>query len=596
MYIWRRVLPFIISIPMNITKLYWAVLIGCIGLLCSPAAAQEQWAAMPRALDAGDSLLIKELYFQGVQEKASGQFAAAERTFEKVIQLQPDNHAAHFELARIHFENENYPEAEKSAIKATTLDPDNKWYWTVLLDVYKKAANFNKIAAVFNALIRLEPQKESNYYDKAYALFLDKQYDAALTMYDEIAEKFGKTEDLYIIRHQVYRAQGDRRSATAELEALVDTEPATNKGYILLADLYTNDSNAKKALDVLDNATQRFPDDPLILLAKSDAYLAMGRQKQALSLLEQVFADTTLDIDTKAGVLYTAANNPERSLDAAALAGLADLLVGVYPREAKAHAVRGDIYVQLNQPEQARDAYLKALDINRYVEGIWPQLLQTELQLRQYDAVATHGKEALSLFPNNTLLLFFTGHGFLGSRRYTEARTYFESALNAAGEDNIPLLTQLYSNLGDIYHALDMHAESDVAYEEAIALDSTNAYALNNYAYYLALRKENLQLAADISKKSNALEPDFASYEDTYAWVMFQQGNYDEALIWIKKAITHSETMSDTLLEHYGDILSKLGDTHSAVTQWKKAREIAETLGKDIDKLTKKIDGRQYIE
>src|SRR5690606_14442102 len=179
MYIWRRVLPFIISIPMNITKLYWAFLIGCIGLLCSPATAQEQLAAMPRALDAGDSLLIKELYFQGVQQKASGQLAAAERTFEKVIHLQPDNHAAHFELARIHVENENYTEAEKSAIRATTLEPDNKWYWTVLLDVYKKAADFKKIAEVFSALIRLEPQKKSNYYDKAYALFLDKQYDAA---------------------------------------------------------------------------------------------------------------------------------------------------------------------------------------------------------------------------------------------------------------------------------------------------------------------------------------------------------------------------------------------------------------------------------
>src|SRR5690606_13689903 len=168
------------------------------------------------------------------------------------------------------------------------------------------------------------------------------------------------------------------------------------------------------------------------------------------------------------------------------LAGLADLLVGEYPREAKAHAVRGDIYMQLRQPEQARNAYLDALDINQYIEGIWRQLLQIELQLGRYGDVEAHGNTALSLFPNHTLMLFFTGHGFLRNKQYDEARTYFETALNTAGEENIPLLTQLYSSLGDTYNALEMHAESDVAYEEAIALDSANASALNNYAYYLA--------------------------------------------------------------------------------------------------------------
>src|SRR5690606_16386759 len=141
------------------------------------------------------------------------------------------------------------------------------------------------------------------------------------------------------------------------------------------------------------------------------------------------------------------------------------------------------------QLEPARQAYLKALDINQYIENIWQQLLQVELQMARYNDVKLHGEEALKLFPNHPLLLFFTGHGFLGNRDYKQARTYLESALNAANQEHTPLLTQLYSNLGDVYNALDMHAESDVAYEEAIALDSTNAYALNNYAYYLALRK-----------------------------------------------------------------------------------------------------------
>src|SRR5690606_27442957 len=171
--------------------------------------------------------------------------------------------------------------------------------------------------------------------------------------------------------------------------------------------------------------------------------------------------------------------------------------------------------------------------------------------------------------------LFFTGHGFLGNSEYEEARTYLEAALNTANEDQTPLLTQLYSSLGDVYNALDMHAESDVAYEEAIALDSTNAYALNNYAYYLALRKQKLAKAAELARRSNELVPDNASYQDTYAWVLFQQGKHNEALVWIEKALKNSAEPSDTLMEHYGDILAKLGRPDQAVAQWKKARAVA---------------------
>ena len=227
---------------------------------------------------------------------------------------------------------------------------------------------------------------------------------------------------------------------------------------------------------------------------------------------------------------------------------------------------------------------------------MWIPLLQTQLQLGQYDAVQEKGKEAMTLFPNNAVLSFFTGHGFLGAKQYAEARAYFEDALNMADEDNTALQTQLYSGLGDVYHALGMEAESDVAYEESVALDSTNAYALNNYAYYLAMRNENLDRAEAMSRQSNELEPGSASYEDTYAWVLFRQENYTEALNWIKKAIAHSEAASDTLLEHYGDILSKTGDIRAAVEQWIRARAIAQSLGKDIDKLTQKINGKQYVE
>lgn len=572
------------------------VVISCLWTGENSVFAQEREVAVPKILNAGDSLLIKELYFKGIQQKSSGQLAAAENTFNKLLLLQPDNDAVHFELAKIYLGKEDYKAAERSAVHAAELDPANEWYWSLLLDIYKKTEHITAIPAILDELIRLSPAKAAYYHDKAYALYLTKQFDAALAVYDTIARRFGVTEDQHLTKHQIYLAQHDTPAAINELEMLISRNPKESKGYILLAELYINTKEAKKAIALLGEASELFPSEPLILLSTSDAYLAIGKQKLAYDYLRRAFLSEDLDLDAKAGILYTAVSRHKYPIEEKMLLELADRLAESYPREVKAHAVKGDIYTQLQQLETARQAYMDALEVNRYIDGVWQQLVQVELQLGRYDDVETHGKEALALFSNHPLLLFFTGHGFLGNKKYQDARVYLESALDNADEEHVPLLTQVYSNLGDVYHALSMHAESDVAYEEAIALDSTNAYALNNYAYYLALRKEKLRQAAEMSRKSIELMPDYASYEDTYAWILFQQGKYKEALTWIEKAIKNSGDPSDTLLEHYGDILAKSGDINKAIVQWKKARGISESAGKDVDKLSKKIDAKQYID
>ena len=562
-----------------------SVVVGSVWCVAGTAFAQK----------ITDSLSVESLYEQGLRQKTAGQLALAERTFEEVIQRQPGNDQAHIQLAEIYIHNEDFSAAAEAALRAAELKPNNERYWRTLLDAYRKTGNVKAIPAALDELIRLNPEDVSFYQEKAYALFLDKQYKAALATCDTIGARFGTTDDQYITKHQIYLAQGDTAAAIKELEQLVAKKPDESKAYILLAELYINMDDGKTALELLD-AAEAFHNEPLILLSKSDAYLAMGKQKQAYSYFRQAFRSDSLNMDAKAGILYNALTNKRHSLDSEYVAELADLFAETYPKEAKSHAVRGDVYMRLGAAEEGRDAYLAALDINRYIEGIWQQLLQAELQLGRYDDVETHGKEALTLFPNQPVILFFTGHGYLGNKRYKEARMHLEAALNRAAEEHTPLLTQLYSSLGDVYNALDMHAESDVAYEEAISLDSTNAYALNNYAYYLALRKQKLSLAAEMSKKSNELEPDSPSYQDTYAWVLFQQGEYAEALEWIEKAIAHSDPASETLLEHYGDILAKLGHLGKAVTQWKKARSLSLAVGKDIDKLSQKIDAKQYID
>ena len=157
--------------------------------------------------------------------------------------------------------------------------------------------------------------------------------------------------------------------------------------------------------------------------------------------------------------------------------------------------------------------------------------------------------------------------------------------------DNPPLKAQIYSNLADTYHSLNRDLESDSAYEKSLKLDPENAYVLNNYSYYLSLRKVNLERAKQMSAYSIKLDPENSSFLDTYAWILFQLSDFATAKDFQEKAIVKNPN-NPTLLEHYGDILIELGDKDKAVEYWRKAK----TAGSDSKTLDTKIASQKYVE
>ncbi|MDF2431568.1 MAG: hypothetical protein JWP44_1199, partial [Mucilaginibacter sp.] len=112
------------------------------------------------------------------------------------------------------------------------------------------------------------------------------------------------------------------------------------------------------------------------------------------------------------------------------------------------------------------------------------------------------------------------------------------------------------------------------------------------YAYYLSLRGEQWDKAARMSKQSNDLQPNNASFEDTYAWILFKQKDYANAKQWIEKAIADDKDNSAVKSEHYGDIMFYLGNIDAAVENWKKAK----AHGDHSPALDRKINERKYTE
>ncbi|HKK69176.1 MAG TPA: tetratricopeptide repeat protein, partial [Bacteroidales bacterium] len=136
-----------------------------------------------------------------------------------------------------------------------------------------------------------------------------------------------------------------------------------------------------------------------------------------------------------------------------------------------------------------------------------------------------------------------------------------------------PVKAELLTFLGEAYHKKEEYNKADSAFDEVLNIDPDNTFVLNNYAYYLSTREEKLDKARKLGEKLVELVPENPSYLDTYGWVLYQHGEYEKALGYIRDAYQLSKDRA-VIVEHYGDVLYKTGDKEQALEKWKEALEI----------------------
>ncbi|MBK5283889.1 MAG: tetratricopeptide repeat protein [Bacteroidia bacterium] len=213
-------------------------------------------------------------------------------------------------------------------------------------------------------------------------------------------------------------------------------------------------------------------------------------------------------------------------------------------------------------------------------------------ELRDWDGLIADSEDALNKFPNQPLPYLFSGEAKIQKKKYSDGIASLNAGLKLVVDDK-KMEASFYSTLGDAYHQMKEHAKSDENYDKALEIDSKNATVLNNYGYYLSLRGERLAKADSMSKLSNVIVPDNASYEDTYAWILFKEKKYEDAKMWLEKALSHGGDKNATILEHMGDVIFRLGKTGEALDYWIKAK----AAGADVtDLLDKKIADKKYYE
>lgn len=521
----------------------------------------------------------------------TGNFPGAIAVLDGITTAYPEASDVFYAKGLLYGQMSNYSAAIDNARKAYDLN-SNLQSLNLLVDLYRADEQPNEIVAALQDFRSKNPNLTFVSRELISTLAGNDRIDDAMQVYDEEVQANRGSDTLTVLKAELLMHQ-DNPKAVIDLLSPLDGKSTFAPVYSTLAYAYGLQDKPKAAIQILDRGL-KVSKNPVLYLDLADAYREDKKIKLAYEALLNAFNAVEVDFLDKHRVMsgLTQGGNSELTLDQTQQ--LANVLVLKHPRIAESHIMKGNVLWQRGNLEEARSLFLTAVGINPKQLDAWRMLINVDLALKMPDDGIRHGTEALAANPGNPMLLYFTGLAYLVKEDYENSRRLLENALDNSENENDYLRSVIYGTLGDLYHQLEMHSASDIAYEEALNLDSTNVTVLNNYAYYLAVRKKDLEKAEKYSRLSNELEPNSATLQDTYAWVLFQQGRYQEALSWIEKAMKGD--VSAVLLEHYGDILSMMGREKDALKQWERALAIHAGPQDEAQKIETKIKQRKYVE
>jgi tetratricopeptide (TPR) repeat protein len=538
--------------------------------------AKEREKDSVKTQDVGLRLAEESIASEGMKFMMKDEAERALPVFQKLTEMNGQSAAGHYLVATALVKLEKYDEAITSAKKAYDLDKNNIYYAQQLGELYAKKRKYTEAAQVYEVLVSKNPENIQYSIELAAVYVFNDQFDKAIQTYDGLEKSMGVTEEITRQKQQLYLRQNNLEKALAEGKKLIAAEPGEVSYRVELAEMLIANDRIVEAVGPLEEALKINPDEAQAHVLLADIYRRNGDVQKCNQELKLVFANPNLDADPKIRVLTGYLSMLKTDAEYAEAVELAKQLAETHPNDSKAIVVYGDLLMRQGKKAEARNMYAKAVTMDASVYQVWGAILQLDGELNQVDSLLAHSEKALEVFPNQGMFWYSNGTAHLMKKNYKEAISSLEESLKLLG-DNKEMVPYVNAQLGDAYNGLGDHAKSDASYELALKANPDNDHVLNNYSYFLSLRKEKLDLALKMSEKLVQLDQKNPTYLDTYAWVLYIRKDYKKAKEYLEKAMADTSAVSGTIVEHYGDVLFKLGERDNAVAQWKKAKRMGET-------------------
>ncbi|RLD26455.1 MAG: hypothetical protein DRI54_02825 [Bacteroidetes bacterium] len=523
-----------------------------------------------------DQNRVMHLIFEGERQELLENYVKAASYYQECINIDPENSVCLYKLATVYNIRGNYSGSVNLMKRAIEIDSGNKWYYLLLSHDYIALGDLNNATLTFEKAIELDPYKPEYQLELAELYAQQGNFKEAIILLDNFEELHGVNPEINIRKQNFYVQDDQIDKAIEECIILINNYPDEPNYYGLLAELYLQNNDKANAFKAFEDLLEMDPENGLAHFSLANYYRQNGEIEKSNSEMLLAFESKNLEIETKLNVLihYTEvlANDPS---EWPYVIQLLDALEASHPNDAKTYAMISDFYYSQGETEKARTNTYKSLELQKDKFQVWNQLIIMDSELQDWNAMVKDGNDALELFPSNPAFYYFLGIAYMQIKDYDNAIEILETGKMMIFKNENGLV-DFQTLLGDVYNSAGQYDKSAENYDKVLKVQPDNAYVLNNYSYYLSLRKDNLEKAKKMAKKAVELEPDQYNYQDTYGWVLFQNSEYQEAAYWLEKAVDNGGSVNGEVLEHYGDALFMMGNIDKAVEIWKIAASVGD--------------------
>lgn len=560
------------------------------------AASAMLAVACPAAAQTGnnDAGRYDRFFIDAMLQRQKGNNDAAFDLLKHCVHIRPEAPEAYFFLAQYYMSLKQNDKAIECFKKAADLEPDNTTYLETLAKAYVTNDNDSLAIGTLEKIV----EKETGRIDILEMLVQLYQkradYDNTIKTLDRLETLEGKNERLTYAKSEIYSLTGDKKAAINEMKKLADQYPNDLNYRGMYGDALLMNGQEKEAFDIYTGILKAEPDNYRAQLSMRAYYKQKDMAADADSMTMQLLLNKNTGDDARVYIMrQEIAESENGGGDSTKILRLFDRMMA-QPQASTDIAILYATYMSLKKmPQEKIEAVLeKVLAQTPDNAAARLQLVAYAWQRDDLDRVIELCKAARQYNPDEMAFYYYEGMAHFRKDDNDSALNAFQNGISVIGEHSDPdIVSDFYAVMGDLLYEKGRAAEAYAAYDSCLQWKDDNIGCLNNYAYYLSVNGDSLDKAEKMSYRTVKAEPKNATYLDTYAWILFMQGRYAEAKIYIDQAVQNDSDSSAVILEHAGDIHAKAGDIDGAVELW--ARAAAKDPANKL--LARKIRQRKYI-
>ena len=527
-------------------------------------------------------------FHAGVRHKLNGEINQAISKFTACLNEDQNDDAVHYALSQIYLTKNELQLALIHIKWALKIDPSNTHYKLELVNIYSATGGHKKAALLLEELIKNDLQNSELYQQAADNWVKANKIKKAIVVLNKLEYNIGHDPQILLQKATLSLLIKDNKTALSLLILANKTFPGEPAILAALVDYYLDFGSYSEVVLVLKELLYVDSFNGFGFMLLGEIQVDNGEITEGLANLKKAVKADGLNIDQRMEILIRL--QKEKNINVIEITELVDFIAITYPKEAKAHAIKGDHYFKLNQPLIAIESYKNSVACDPNLYQIWTQIISLEYENEQWDSLFVDSEKSLAFFPTQPMVYFFCGVAANKLFLFDKAIERLSEGLDFLVND-VSLDAEINSQLGISYFGLKQNELGYQKFEKSLQLAPRNNLIVQTFAIQLARNQIDFSKANKLIDNLLLLDNGDAKSLSAKGQVLFYEKRYSEALEFLLRALKQIE--NDAVLNDYlGNTNYFLGEISKASDFWSKAK----LLGSKNKYLELKINTKSYYE